>query len=177
MFSNVKLFIRGTFGAFCPLWPTILITCEVELACTVYSHGEISAPVSFLTRSFFSVRIVRFFFVKQPKLLWKGHNYCCRGYAIVMSYIGINKATSLAAGMYYRENICCCGIWLWTIRGWFESGSLWNTTATYVLTFIIHAAEFKLCYLFAVLMRKYDNFVHQKFQLYPVYIVWIVGTL
>ena len=23
MFSNVKLFIRGTFGAFCPLWPTI----------------------------------------------------------------------------------------------------------------------------------------------------------
>ena len=26
MFSNVKLFIRGTFGAFCPLWPTIL-TC------------------------------------------------------------------------------------------------------------------------------------------------------
>ena len=26
MFSNVKLFIRGTFGAFCPLWPTIIMT-------------------------------------------------------------------------------------------------------------------------------------------------------
>ena len=28
MFSNVKLFIRGTFGTFCPLWPTIVYLKE-----------------------------------------------------------------------------------------------------------------------------------------------------
>ena len=28
MFSNVKLFIRGTFGAFCPLRPTIAWCCQ-----------------------------------------------------------------------------------------------------------------------------------------------------
>ena len=38
MFSNVKLFIRGTFGAFCPLRPTILLILHVIKATRIKSY-------------------------------------------------------------------------------------------------------------------------------------------